>query len=240
VKKVDVFGLQISQVNIDGIVELALANSEFKYVVTPNIQHLTGLDIDPEKRLFYTSADLTICDSRIFCLIANILRKRIEYVTPGSDLTNHLFNDVFNGDESIMIVGANQNQISYIRDKYGMTNLTHYCPPMGFVDCPYEVKKAIRAVLDIKPRFLFLALGFPRQEQLAYQLKMRANFQCTAFCIGASIDFITGKSRRAPLLMQKLYLEWLYRFLQEPKRLFRRYFIDTWRLIPLIYNEYMK
>jgi exopolysaccharide biosynthesis WecB/TagA/CpsF family protein len=72
---------------------------------------------------------------------------------------------------------------------------------------------------------VFLGLGCPRQERFAYALRPFVN--ASVICVGAAFDFHAGVKRQAPKWMQDRSLEWLFRLIQEPKRLFRRYFVTN-------------
>ena len=99
-----------------------------------------------------------------------------------------------------------------------------------------EIAKRIR---ECRPDILFVAMGSPRKEQFlgAYQAQMRVPF---AMGVGGSFDVHGGFTRRAPMWMQQSGLEWFYRFLQEPRRMFRRYFIDDLAFIRLTYREWRR
>lgn len=233
------FGLKINDLNMRSIMDVIKKYNCFSYIVTPNVQHIVELSKNDYYCSCYKQASLTLCDSRIVQLISILLGDKIKNVVPGSDLTRYMF-ESFTGSERIMVVGPSIDDIEKLRETYSLKYLYHYQPPMGFINKKNEIEKTIEAILEVKPEYLFLAVGFPRQEILAYILKERSDFKCVAFCIGASIDFITGKQSRAPLCWQKWRLEWLYRFIHDPRRLFRRYFIDTWSLVPLIISEFRK
>jgi len=237
---INLFGVNIVDESLPNIIEKIESYKGFSFVVTPNIQHLVALDKDTEIQKYYAEARLTLCDSRIVQLLASILNKKIRNVIPGSELTKYYFESFFSGGEKIMVIGSSSDDIALLKSQYNLKNLHHYNPPMGFINDKNEVGKTISEITAVEPRYLFLALGFPRQEVIAAKLKANVNFDCTALCIGASIDFLTGKQRRAPQIWQDLRLEWLYRFFQEPKRLFRRYFIDSWRLISVFMKELRK
>jgi hypothetical protein len=85
-------------------------------------------------------------------------------------------------------------------------------------------------------RFCFLAVGSPQQEILAQQLKARGVVRGLALCIGASINFLTGDERRAPVWMQRSGTEWLFRLLQAPRRMARRYLVRGPRVFRLLFN----
>ena len=83
--------------------------------------------------------------------------------------------------------------------------------------------------------FCSLCVGSPAQELIAQELAELGCKSGIALCVGASIDFITGKSVRAPLWLQQLKLEWAYRLMREPGRLWRRYLIES----PKIFRIFM-
>ena len=126
-------------------------------------------------------------------------------------------------------------QAQTLRDKYSLKNLFHHNPPMGFVNDPRAVEECLAFAEAHSPfRFCMLAVGSPQQEILARQLKSRGIARGMALCIGASINFITGVERRAPRWMQSLALEWLYRLMQDPRRLARRYLLRGPRVFALL------
>lgn len=101
---------------------------------------------------------------------------------------------------------------------------------MGFIKRINEVEACVDFIINSNPDFVFLAVGSPSQEHLAFSLYQRINsvnpnsFSAQLFCIGASLDFLTGKTKRAPTWMQKAHLEWLHRALSQPRRLVPRYY----------------
>jgi hypothetical protein len=85
----------------------------------------------------------------------------------------------------------------------------------------------VQQALENKPSLIVLAMGMPKQEQVAVALKAALDYPCLIVCGGAIIDFIGGKVQRAPLWMRQWGIEWVYRLLREPKRLFKRYVIGN-------------
>jgi len=71
-------------------------------------------------------------------------------------------------------------------------------------------------------RFVFVACGFPRSERLCLALRQSGGITGTGLCVGASLLFLTGLVRRAPAIWSRFGLEWMYRILQEPRRLLPR------------------
>ena len=239
-KKVHVFNLLIDDLTQDDLTSIILAHTGFNFIVTPNLQHVIAINNATELAKCYKKASITTCDSRIVQALSHKLKKPIKNITTGSGLTQHFFENVLKQNDMIMVVGSSSEDIKLLAKKYSLNNINFYSPPMDFINSPEEVNKTLEKVLENKPRFLFLAVGFPRQEILACKLQNAIDFDCTAFCIGASIDFLTGKQKRASTKWQKYRFEWLFRFLQEPKRLFRRYFVDSWGIIPILIKEFRK
>jgi exopolysaccharide biosynthesis WecB/TagA/CpsF family protein len=90
-----------------------------------------------------------------------------------------------------------------------------------------EVEDYIRLAATHKPSLIVLGMGMPRQEEVARVLRAAVGYPCLIVCGGAIIDFIGGRTSRAPAWIRTARLEWLYRLALEPKRLFRRYVIGN-------------
>jgi exopolysaccharide biosynthesis WecB/TagA/CpsF family protein len=147
-------------------------------------------------------------------------------VCTGSDLTARLITSVSQPDDRLILIGGSTEQAAILREKFGLTNLVHMNPPMGFIDDPLAVTKVLEFIEQHSPfRFCLLAVGCPRQEIIAQRLKQRGIARGLALCIGASVDFLTGKERRAPRIFQRLGVEWVFRLLQSPGRLGSRYLV---------------
>ncbi len=86
-----------------------------------------------------------------------------------------------------------------------------------------ELSAYIRIAAQHRPRVIVLGMGMPRQEEVAVALRAALGFSCLIICGGAIIDFLGGKTPRAPQWMRRTGLEWLYRLGREPRRLFKRY-----------------
>jgi N-acetylglucosaminyldiphosphoundecaprenol N-acetyl-beta-D-mannosaminyltransferase len=95
----------------------------------------------------------------------------------------------------------------------------------GYWD-PADDARVAEAIAACRPDLLFVAISSPRKEQFlaAFQARMKVPF---AMGVGGTFDVVVGRTRRAPRWMQRTGLEWFYRFLQEPRRMFRRYFVDS-------------
>jgi len=207
----------------------------YGYAVTPNVDHLIRLHDDPSFRSCYATADHILLDSRFLSHLLRVTRNIRLAVCPGSDLTLRLFTEVIAPDDVLVLIGAGAEQAQELRARFGLLRLAHLNPPMGFVHDARAVETCLRFVEAHSPfRFCLLAIGAPQQELIARQLKQRGHARGLALCVGASIDFLTGKERRAPSWLQALGLEWCYRLLQQPGRLARRYVVRGPRVFGLL------
>lgn len=209
----------------------------FGYVVTPNVDHVVRNWRDGGSlAAIYEDAELSLCDSRIVGLIARLVRLHLPVVT-GSDLTSILLDYVIDPHERLTIVGGTAETIARLAQRYGLRNLRHHNPPMGFIKDPVAVLEAAQFVERNPARFVFLAVGSPQQEILAREIKRRGLACGIGLCVGASLLFLTGDLRRAPLWMQRTRLEWLYRMAQEPRRMWRRYLYEGPKILRIVSGQ---
>lgn len=211
--------------------ELRTATDPFGYIVTPNVDHVVrNWRGDGQLAELYDEAELSLCDSRIVGLIGRICGVRLPVVT-GSDLTAILLDYVVDPHERLTIVGGAAEVVARLARRYGLKNVRHHNPPMGFVHDPLAVLEAAQFVERNAARFVLFAVGSPQQERLAFEIKRRGMASGIGLCVGASLLFLTGDLARAPEWMQRARLEWLHRLLQEPRRMWRRYLYDGPRIL---------
>ncbi len=218
-------------------VAAGFGQNHYGYAVTPNADHIIRLHEDASFRALYDAASYILLDSRFLAHVLRITRGLRLPVCTGSDLTATLLSDVIQADDQLVLLGGSAEQARRLRERYGLRRLAHFNPPMGFIRDPAAVETCLRFIEDCSPfRFCLLAVGAPQQEVLAEKLKTRGRARGLALCIGASINFLTGDERRAPLWMQRSGLEWLYRLSQAPARMGKRYLIRGPRVFGLLHN----
>nr|WP_286207624.1 WecB/TagA/CpsF family glycosyltransferase [Hephaestia sp. MAHUQ-44] len=207
-------------------IEARPGDAHFAYVVTPNVDHVVRIqrnrsDLWP----VYRHAWMTLCDSRILGWLAIINGLSLSILS-GSDLTAALFREIVKPDDRIAVLGGAPASVRKLSDRFGLANVAHYNPPMGFIHDPAEVAKAVAFIVESHARFTFIAVGSPQQECIARAVENHASATGIGLCIGASLDFLTGDQTRAPRLVQKLSLEWMFRLLSNPARMWRRYLVE--------------
>lgn len=216
-------------------VAATFGTGRYGYIVTPNVDHVIRHYDDAHFRTLYSHAAVVLLDSRWLAGMLAVFKRQKLKTCLGSDLTAELFANVIYKQDRIILVGSTAEQAQQLRDQYGLQKLLHIDPPMNFVANPAAIEACLQQIEAIGTfRFCFLAVGSPQQEVIAHQLRERGIAKGLALCVGASVDFITGKERRAPQWMRALALEWLHRLIQNPRRMAKRYLIRDPRIFLLL------
>jgi len=226
IRRTRFLGVGFDQLTAEEVLDLIFdqANkSDFEYVVTPNADHVVRLALRNDLLEVYDGAFLSTCDSRIVLALARLKGYPIGGLVTGSDLTRMLFVAGTLRKYRIAIVGGAPEEIEVLKERYQLSDVYHLNPSMGFISRPEEVEHCCQFVKDVQANIVFFAVGSPQQELLASKVKATVGARGVGLCIGASLLFLTGTEKRAPGLVSKVGLEWLYRLSQNPKRLWRRY-----------------
>lgn len=238
------FGIPISNHTLQSAAQLvasmAVGGDEFRYVVTPNLDHIVNLDSDATFQAAYQSASLIVADGWPVVLAGRLLGCDIPERVSGSDLVPATLSyaNAMKLPLSVFILGG-MGDVPERAAKRILTDYPHLkvagylSPPLGFERDPTECAAVCDHIRSSGANFIVVGLGSPKQEKWIYAVRGRMDFG-VAVCAGATVDFLAGSVARAPLMVQKLGLEWLYRVLKEPKRLAGRY-ARGMILFPLIF-----
>jgi N-acetylglucosaminyldiphosphoundecaprenol N-acetyl-beta-D-mannosaminyltransferase len=212
----------------------ARCGAPYRYVVTPNAYHVVAAHDEPARLLpIYRAAWLSLCDSRIVRALARLERHALPLVT-GSDLVAALLaslNDRPGAPKRILAVGPPRGTEAALHAAYPNVIFDVMPAPAALVhDAELQLTVA-RACVNRTWDIALLCLGCPAQEMVARQLAELGRESGVALCVGASIDFLTGVQTRAPRWLQRLSLEWAFRLAQEPRRLWRRYLVQSPKIL---------
>jgi N-acetylglucosaminyldiphosphoundecaprenol N-acetyl-beta-D-mannosaminyltransferase len=237
--------VNILNIPIDSIGMYELLDS-LKYggvVFTPNVDHLMKLQKDREFYRVYQNADYRVCDSQLIMYASRFLGKPIQQKVSGSDLFP-AFYQRYSQDENVKIfllgglAGVAAKASRRINAKVGRNMVVGtYSPPLGFESDPVECLKIIEIINHSGANVLAVGVGAPKQEKWIDRYRLSLTEIKTFFAIGATIDFEAGNLRRAPAWMSSAGLEWLYRLLSEPGRLWKRYLIEDLGFFILIFRQ---
>lgn len=201
-------------------------------LITPNLDHLVKLQRDKEFYEVYQQADWVVCDSRILYFCSKVLRHSFVETIPGSSFFTAFY--LFHKDDvncRIYLLGAKEGIAviaqERINKKVGRQLVVGaHSPSFGFEKSEEECEELIERINASGANVLLVGVGAPKQEKWIMKYRKRMPQVKIFMALGATIDFEAGTLKRAPRIFQKIGMEWLYRCLMEPKRLFRRYFMD--------------
>jgi len=229
---VSILGVPLDVVTMDEALARIAAMVESgrpHYVVTPNVDFLVQARNNPELHRILCEADLVLCDGQPLVWASRWLGNPLPERVAGADLTPRLLEQAAQKGHRIYLLGAtpesNDEACRRLLERYPDLQLVgHYAPPFSPLE-QMDHEATICRIRATEPDILLISFGCPKQEQWIAR-NYRALGVPVCLGLGATIDFLAGRVRRAPAWMQRSGLEWSYRLLQEPRRLFRRYWTD--------------
>jgi len=200
-------------------------------VFTPNVDHLVQLQSDSDFYRIYQSVDYRMCDSQILMYASRFLGHPIREKISGSDLFP-AFCDFYKEDESIKIFllgsseGIAQQAQLVINERIGRKIvIASHSPSYGVEKNEAECRQIIDLIDQSGATVLAIGLGTPKQEKWLFKYKHLFKNIEIFLAIGATIDFEAGHRQRSPKWVSEAGLEWLFRIIYEPRRLWKRYLV---------------
>lgn len=226
---------------VERIVEHALSSGAPEYVVTPNAHHILTLRKDARFRELYSKAFLVVPDGVSLLWAAKFLQTPLKERVNGTDLFERLCAIAAEKGLKIFLLGGRPGAAEKARETSqsrhpSLKIVGTYCPPYEFESKPAELEMINANIKATSPHILFVGLGAPKQEKWIY-----ANYQelevPISVGIGVSFELVAGMVKRAPVWMQRLGLEWFFRLIVEPGRLWQRYIIGNPIFIWLVLRQ---
>jgi N-acetylglucosaminyldiphosphoundecaprenol N-acetyl-beta-D-mannosaminyltransferase len=243
--RINIGGVKIDRYSFDEVVERivahALSGGAPQYVVTPNAQHILTLQQDAHFREIYSKAFLVVPDGVSLLWAAKFLQAPLKDRVNGTDLFERLCAIAADKGLKIFLLGGRPDAAEKAKETLqarhsGLKIVDIHCPPYGFESMPAELALINSKIKAAAPHILFVGLGAPKQEYWIY-----ANYQeleiPISVGIGVSFELVADMVRRAPLWMQKMGLEWFFRLIVEPRRLWSRYIIGNPLFIWLVLRQ---
>jgi N-acetylglucosaminyldiphosphoundecaprenol N-acetyl-beta-D-mannosaminyltransferase len=241
--RIEIMGCQIDNLTMEETlqtVEGFIKSRQPHQHVVVNVDKLVKADRDPELRRIINECALINVDGMPVVWAARLLGKPLKERVAGVDLFEALMQRAAENGWRVYLLGAREEVVSGVKRVYerkfpgfevaGYRN--------GYWE-PEEEAGVVAQIAAAKADMLFVAISSPKKEHFLgrYQADMKVPF---AMGVGGTFDVMVGKVKRAPVWMQNAGLEWFYRFLQEPRRMFRRYFIDDMAFFGLLVKELVR
>ena len=229
-KKVKILKTNISEVSLTKAAEL-LTTTRNTTVAVCNANSLVRAYKDKSLNNILNSFDLALPDGFPVAKASAILYKNGQKRVDGyiifkqtikagrKNNTSHYF---FGNSEEVI-----KNLISKLKDRHPNINIAGYnCPP---ISSPEKLSSTHyqKIISEINPDIVWVSLGFPKQEKVVYNFSNSEYFSSNLVGIGFAIEWVAGTKLKAPEFLANLGLEWIFRLIQEPKRLYKRYLIDN-------------
>ncbi|MDX2096748.1 MAG: WecB/TagA/CpsF family glycosyltransferase [Leptolyngbyaceae cyanobacterium bins.59] len=241
--------VNILNVAIDNISQQELLESlESGIVFTPNVDHLINLQTDSDFYRIYNTADYKICDSKILYYASMFLGSPVKEKISGSDFFPAFYQYHRRNEKiTLFLLGGEKGVADRARDainrKVGRRMVVgSYSPSFGFEKNEQECEEIIALINRSGATVLAVGVGAPKQEKWICKYKDRMPKVKILLAVGATLDFEAGHKPRAPQWVSEAGMEWLYRLMSEPKRLWKRYLVKDmpifWLLLQQKLNRY--
>jgi exopolysaccharide biosynthesis WecB/TagA/CpsF family protein/anti-anti-sigma factor len=237
-------GVPFDPVTLPGAVHQIAAMVEARtphYVVTANVDFLVQARRDPELRRILVSADLVLCDGTPLVWASRWLGNSLPGRVAGADLVPLLLQRAAVRGWRIFLLGAapgvGEEAARRIAAQYpALPAIAHYSPPFRPLHEMNHAEIAAR-IRAVRPDLLLVSFGCPKQEKWI-SMHYGSLGVPVAIGVGATVDFLAGRVRRAPRWMQRSGTEWIFRMAREPRRLVRRYADDVRHFFPALFAQH--
>lgn len=221
-------------------IEQMIEADKKSYVVAINVDVVMKIEEDSYLKKVVDNADMVLVDGKPLVWISKLYGKPLKAKISGSDLVPLLCEVAAEKEYKIFIIGgkdgiAEQAKVKLENRHPRIKIVGTYAPPFGFEKNETELDKINQMISKAHPDLLIACFGCPKQEKWIYENIEKYNAKVSV-CAGATVDFLAGNVKRAPRWMSDHGLEWFYRFTQEPKRMFKRYFVDDTKIVKLIFK----
>ncbi|MEG3931552.1 MULTISPECIES: WecB/TagA/CpsF family glycosyltransferase [unclassified Microcoleus] len=240
-KTVNLLNVSIDNFSITELFEKL--DCEGGVVFTPNVDHLIKLQYDRDFYEAYNKSSYRVCDSQILMYASKFLGTPLKEKISGSDLFPAFY--MYHKDNEkikIFLLGAAEGIArkaqEKINQKIGREIVVEaLSPSFGFEKNEEECETIIDAINKSGATVLAIGVGSPKQEKWLVKYRSKFTHVKIFLGIGATIDFEAGSKARAPKWMSEVGIEWAYRLLSEPRRLWKRYLIEGLPFFRLILEQ---
>ena len=239
--------IRIGQIEIDVLtfvealdaIDRLVVGRQGGMVFTPNVDHIVNAERSDAFRLAYRAASLSLVDGQPLVWVARRLGTPLPEKISGSDLVWPLLERAAIRDWRVYLLGGGQGvaekAATILREKLGV-HLVGFAAPMIETGNHEHHLEVVAHMRHARPDLVLVALGSPKQELLIHDIadEMRP---AVFLGVGAALDFLVGAAPRAPTWMSRAGLEWLYRLIREPRRMWRRYLVDDVKFLDILLRD---
>ena len=238
--RVTVLGVQIDALTMAGAIaqfESLVARRQPALAFSLNVDICMKIHRDPELRNIYDHADLVLVDGTPMTWAARFLGSPLPERVSGSEFLPAFCSVAAVRGYRVFLLGglpgvAERAKQRLESDNPGLRIVGTYAPPFGFEHDERENAQMVSMIGAASPDILFVALGSPKEAKWLFRFREALQVP-VSMAVGSSFDYLAGRLKRAPQWLQRCGLEWTYRLIQEPGRLWRRYLVEN---PPFVYH----
>ena len=235
-----------TNINVTSVEEVAnlLQKKDGKSIAVCNTNTLVRCYKDNELQNKINAFDVRVPDGFPVAKASSILYKNHQKRVDGYNIFHKTIEKGLENNLTHYFYGSNELIIKKLKSKLlnkypNLTILGHTCPP--YLDYEGLVKNEfINELIEKKPDIVWVSLGFPKQEEFIDLLLKNNDLDSNFAAVGAVFEWSAGTKVKAPEILANVGLEWIFRLVQEPRRLFKRYFVDNFLFIIYIIKQIRK
>ena len=239
-QRIEIMGCKIDNLTMEETlqaIDFFIKSQKPHQHVVVNVDKIVKANKDPNLRRIINECALINVDGVPIMWAAALLGKPLKERVTGIDLFFAIMERAATKQWRIFLLGATEDVVTTVKQFYERTypNIIIAGYRNGYWQ-PEEEPSIVQQIKAAKADLLFVAISSPKKEQFLNQYQAFMNIPF-AMGVGGTFDIVAGKLKRAPRWMQDIGFEWFYRFLQEPKRMFRRYFIEDMAFFSILFKE---
>ncbi len=240
-RRINILNTVIDNYSMKEIVELIDQNIQNKTKISHvvvNAGKIVDLQSDLQLRKSVNECDIINADGQAVVWASKVLGKPLKERVAGIDLMINLVKLADIKNYKIFFFGAKENVVKEVVKKYSEQYSSKIIAGYrnGYFN-KEEEREIATAISESGANILFVAISSPTKEKFLYENRDILNNINFTMGVGGSFDVVSGKVKRAPVWMQNVGLEWFFRFLQEPKRMWKRYLVGNTKFIILVFRE---
>tara|TARA_B100001057_G_scaffold441255_1_gene475731 strand:+ start:4171 stop:4899 length:729 start_codon:yes stop_codon:yes gene_type:complete len=240
-KKNKVLETDINEITIDELTKLLLSSNNLSVAVC-NANSVVRSYRNQNIKKILNSFDVCTPDGFPVAMGSRILYKNNQKRVDGYKIFNNTLEKSVGTKTTHYFFGNTEEVVNKIIDKYKDRNINisgYQCPPMLEVNELLN-EKYIKEIEENKPDIVWISLGFPKQELFMYELIKNTQITSNLVGVGFTFDWTAGTKVKAPEYLANLGLEWIFRLIQEPRRLIRRYLVDNFLFLIYFSKQYLR
>lgn len=244
IKKITLFNTPIAAISLNETVELvdnAIINNHQLHHIAVNVAKIVHMQTDKQLYDSVVSADIINADGMPLVWVSKLFRKPIPERVTGVNLMQSLVELAYKKKYKIYFFGAKEEVVKRVVDYYS----NKYSPEIvaGYRNGYFpdqEEKQIASQIAHSGANILFVAISSPKKENFLFRNKELLSNVNFFMGVGGSFDVVSGVVERAPMWMQRSGLEWLFRIIQEPKRMWKRYLVTNTLFVYYFIREFFK